>query len=237
MYHYGIIGNPLEHSFSHDYFTRKFAEENIKADYRTYSLTSAADALPLIATLDGINVTHPFKQAIMPLLDSLDPTAEEIGAVNVIYCRRGYNTDCIGFMESIRKMIHPSDKQALVLGTGGAARAILYALNRMDITTTLVSRTPTSGQLAYADLTKEIMESHSVIVNCTPLGMYPAVEQCPNMPWQLIDRRHLVYDCIYNPEETLLLRLCRERGARTMNGLRMLELQAEEAWKIWNKSL
>ena len=238
MRHYGIIGFPLHHSFSAKYFNEKFATERIDAEYSLYP-TGIEDLRfkieDLLSSLDGFNVTLPYKQAVIPFMERLDETAQAIGAVNVVYQRVGYNTDCIGFLESMRPLIRNYDKQALVLGTGGASKAVCYGLRKLGITPTLVSRTPKAGQLGYTDLTPEIMATHTIIVNCTPLGMYPDVDNCPDIPYKHITARHLLYDCIYNPEETLFLRQGRAQGAQTKNGMEMLTGQAKAAWSIWNK--
>ena len=238
MRHYGIIGFPLHHSFSAKYFNEKFATERIDAEYSLYPTEVESLKLKvesLLSSLDGFNVTLPYKQAVIPFLERLDETAQAIGAVNVVHKRVGYNTDCIGFLESMRPLMRNYDKQALVLGTGGASKAVCYGLRKLGITPTLVSRTPKEGQLGYTDLTPEIMATHTIIVNCTPLGMYPEVDNCPDIPYKHITARHLLYDCIYNPEETLFLRQGRAQGASTKNGMEMLTGQAKAAWSIWNK--
>jgi len=238
MRHYGIIGFPLHHSFSAKYFNEKFATERIDAEYSLYPTEVESLKLKvedLLSSLDGFNVTLPYKQAVIPFLERLDETAQAIGAVNVVYQRVGYNTDCIGFLESMRPLIRNYDQQALVLGTGGASKAVCYGLRKLGITPTLVSRTPKAGQLGYTDLTPEIMATHTIIVNCTPLGIYPDVDNCPDIPYKHISARHLLYDCIYNPEETLFLRQGRAQGAQTKNGMEMLTGQAKAAWSIWNK--
>ena len=238
MRHYGIIGFPLHHSFSAKYFNEKFATERIDAEYSLYPVQEESLKLKvedLLSSLDGFNVTLPYKQAVIPFLERLDETAQAIGAVNVVYKRVGYNTDCIGFLESMRPLVRDYDQQALVLGTGGASKAVCYGLCKLGITPTLVSRTPKAGQLGYSDLTPEIMATHTIIVNCTPLGMYPEVDNCPNIPYERITARHLLYDCIYNPEETLFLRQGRAQGAQTKNGMEMLTGQAKAAWSSWNK--
>jgi len=185
-------------------------------------------------SLDGFNVTLPYKQTIIPFLDRLDETAQAIGAVNVVYKRVGYNTDCLGFTESIKPLLRAYDSKALVLGTGGASKAACYGLRKLGITPTLVSRNPKEGQLGYKDLSPEIMAEHTIIVNCTPLGMYPDVNSCPDIPYELISARHLLFDCVYNPEETLFLQKGKAQGATIQNGIGMLYGQAKEAWKIWN---
>jgi shikimate dehydrogenase len=237
MRHFGIIGFPLLHSFSAKYFSEKFANEHIDAEYSLYPIEEnhlQEEAKRLFASLDGMNVTMPYKQTIIPYLDSLDDTAQAVGAVNVVHQHIGYNTDCLGFMESIKPLLRPYDRKALVLGTGGASKAVCYGLRQSDIEPTLVSRTPHSGMLGYEDLTKDIMETHTIIVNCTPLGMLPKIDTCPPIPYEAITARHLLFDCVYNPEETLFLRKGKEQGAMTQNGMGMLIGQAKAAWKIWN---
>jgi len=246
MRHFGIIGYPLGHSFSARYFTEKFATEQIPADYSLFPLAEDtftnqgrenATLRHLIDTLDGMNVTIPYKETVIPYLDRLDDTAQQIGAVNVIYQHVGYNTDCIGFMHSIRPLLLPTDKYALVLGTGGAAKAVVYGLHRLGIETTLVSRSPKNERmLSYQQIDQDVLTKYSVLVNCTPLGMYPNIDTCPAIPYHLLNQRHLLFDCVYNPEETLFLRNGRQQGTRTKNGLDMLYGQAEAAWKIWNSN-
>lgn len=237
MRHFGIIGFPLSHSFSAKYFNEKFATEQIEAEYSLYptkeeNLESKVESL--LNSLDGFNVTLPYKQAIIPYLDRLDETAEAIGAVNVVHRRVGYNTDCLGFMDSIKPLLRGYDKQALVLGTGGASKAVCYGLRKLGITSTLVSRTPREGILGYDELTDEVMAAHTIIVNCTPLGMFPDVDSCAPIPYEHITARHLLFDCVYNPEETLFLRKGKAQGATTRNGIEMLIGQAKAAWKIWS---
>ena len=236
MRHYGIIGFPLLHSFSAKYFNEKFATEKIEAEYSLFPMKelTSEGVNELMDSLDGFNVTLPHKQAIIPFLDRLDETAEMIGAVNVVHKRIGYNTDCLGFMASIRPLLRDFDRKALVLGTGGASKAVCYGLRKLGITPTLVSRTPKEGMFGYEELNAEIMDTHSIIVNCTPLGMYPDIDSCPPIPYTLISAQHLLFDCVYNPEETLFLRKGKEQGATIQNGIGMLIGQAKEAWKIWN---
>jgi shikimate dehydrogenase len=236
MRHYGIIGFPLLHSFSAKYFTEKFAREQIDAEYSLYPLKelSVEGVKELLDRLDGMNVTMPYKQDVMACLDRLDETAEAVGAVNVVYKHVGYNTDCLGFMESLRPLLRDYDKKALVLGTGGASKAACYGLKQLGLAPTLVSRTPKDGMIGYEDLNEEIMASHTVIVNCTPLGMLPDVDSCPDIPYEQISSRHLLFDCVYNPEETLFLKKGKAQGATIKNGMEMLTGQAKAAWKIWN---
>lgn len=237
MRHYGIIGYPLHHSFSAKYFSEKFEREGIEAEYSLYPIGMEDLRLKiedLFHRLDGMNVTMPYKQTIIPYLDRLDETAEAVGAVNVVHKRVGYNTDCIGFMESIKPLLRAFDRKALVLGTGGASKAVCYGLKQLGINPTLVSRTPKDGMIGYSDLTESLMAEHTIIVNCTPLGMVPDTESYPPIPYELISAQHLLFDCIYNPEETVFLRKGRAQGATIQNGIEMLYGQAKAAWKIWN---
>lgn len=237
MRHFGIIGYPLLHSFSAKYFNEKFQQEHIEAEYSLYPIVENEfeRVKDLLDRLDGMNITLPYKQTIIPYLRGLDETASTIGAVNVVHNHIGYNTDCLGFMESIQPLLRPYDKRALVLGTGGASKAICYGLTKLQITPTLVSRTPNEQAIGYDAIDQSIMDTHSIIINCTPLGMLPDIESCPNIPYELITERHLLFDCIYNPEETLFLKKGRLQGATTQNGMEMLIGQAKAAWKIWNK--
>ena len=239
MRHYGIIGFPLFHSFSAKFFNEKFATEGIEAEYSLYPLnkdewTNGERLMDLLNRLDGFNVTLPYKQEVIPYLERLDETAEAIGAVNVVYKHVGYNTDCLGFMESMRPLVREYDRKALVLGTGGASKAVCYGLRKLGISPTLVSRTPKAGMLGYDALTQEVMDSHTIIVNCTPLGMLPDVDSCPDIPYERLSARHLLYDCVYNPEETLFLKKGKAQGCTIKNGLDMLYGQAKAAWRIWN---
>jgi len=251
MTRYGIIGKPLEHSYSARYFTEKFLREGIDAEYRLYEVDDLSDVSTLMHELHGFNVTYPYKQTIMPHLRAIDTVAETIGAVNVVCQGKGYNTDWIGFRQSILPYLTPDDQRALVLGTGGVSKAVQYALREMGIDCTLVSRREAmgDGQLAmgngllamgygqlaigYGQLTKEVMEAHTVVVNCTPLGMYPDTASLPDIPYQHLTAKHLLYDCVYNPAQTAFLQKGQEQGARTINGLDMLYAQANAAWEIW----
>ncbi len=236
MRYFGIIGFPLLHSFSAKYFNEKFATEKIEAEYSLYPMKELTNERmnELLDTLDGMNVTMPYKQAIIPYLERLDETAEAVGAVNVVHKRVGYNTDCIGFMESIRPLLSKNDRKALVLGTGGASKAVCYGLKKLGVSPTLVSRTPKEGMLGYDQLTEEVMKEYTVIVNCTPLGMTPEENTYPAIPYEWISARHLLFDCVYNPEETLFLQKGKAQGARIRNGMEMLFGQAKAAWAIWS---
>ena len=196
MRHFGIIGFPLLHSFSAKYFNERFATEKIEAEYSLYPMKELTNERmnELLDTLDGMNVTMPYKQAIIPYLEQLDETAEAVGAVNVVHKRIGYNTDCIGFMDSIRPLLNADDRKALVLGTGGASKAVCFGLRKLGISPTLVSRTPKEGMLGYDQLTEELMNEYTVIVNCTPLGMAPEENTYPAIPYEWISARHLLFD-------------------------------------------
>ncbi len=235
---FGIIGYPLEHSFSANYFNKKFAEEGIDAHYHLFPLKDIKDFIHLRASHDfvGCNVTYPYKENIIPYLDGLDHTAAAIGAVNVIAWNEGkligYNTDAIGFMYSCPK----GYKQALILGTGGAAKAAAYALQQLGITYHFVSRDKNKG-LLYDTLDATIMQAHPLIINCTPLGMFPNIDACPPIPYELLSSNHFLYDVIYNPAQTHFLALGEEYGTKTQNGLKMLYGQAESAWNIWKNNI
>lgn len=233
MRHYGIIGKPLEHSYSAKYFTEKFRCEGVEADYQLYEIDDLTGIASLMEHLHGFNVTYPYKQTIIPYLQEIDDVAQTIGAVNVVCNSKGYNTDWIGFMQSIKPHLTEQDKRVLVLGTGGVSRAVQYALQQMELKFTLVSRQATTDAIEYDAITEEIMNQHSVIVNCTPLGMLPDVVSMPSIPYKYITCAHLLYDCVYNPDCTTFLQQGLRYGARIINGLDMLHLQADAAWKIW----
>ena len=237
MKHFGIIGKPLRQSFSAKHFNEKFAREGIDAEYSLYPLERIEEFSALLERVSfaGMNVTIPYKSEVIPYLTTLDETAKEIGAVNVIQFSEdgrtvGYNTDALGFIESIRPMLKATDKEALVLGTGGAAKACRYGLEKLGLHVTNVSRTPKEGQLDYKGLE---LGKYQVIVNCTPLGMFPETEDCPPIRYEELSPAQFLFDCIYNPEETVFLKEGRLRGCRTQNGMGMLMGQAKAAWRIW----
>lgn len=243
---YGLIGYPLGHSFSQDYFNQKFEAENIDARYINFEIADIEEFHNVInnhSNLAGLNVTIPYKQQVIDMLDEMDADAKEIGAVNVIKFIRhngklilkGYNSDIIGFRDSIAPMLTEQHRKALVLGTGGASRAVCYALNSLGIEPQLVSRSRRPGILSYDDLTAEIIDSHKVIVNTTPLGMYPHVDECPDIPYSMLTPNHLCYDLLYNPDVTMFMKRASDAGAEVKNGLEMLLLQAFAAWNIWNR--
>ena len=232
-YKYGIIGNPLGHSYSEQYFTDKFALEHVPATYQALQIDAIEEVLPLLQILDGMNVTYPYKEEIIPYLTALDETARAIGAVNVVHHGKGYNTDWIGFRDSLLPLLHGGDKRALLLGTGGVSKAIAYALKQMGIGYTFVSLNPNTNVIGYEDLTEAIIKQHTIIVNCTPLGMHPYEDKMPAIPYHLLTPEHLLYDCIYNPEITRFLNMGQAQGCRIKNGLDMLHIQADRAWEIW----
>ena len=242
MTKYGIIGYPLGHSFSRGFFTEKFAREGIDAQYLNFEIPDAGMLLDVLRDnpeLHGLNVTLPHKQAIIPMLDELSDEAREIGAVNVIRVRdgrlKGFNSDIIGFTESIRPLLQPHHKQALVLGTGGASKAICVGLKRLGLEWKYVSRTPREGMITYEDITAETLQDYTVIVNCSPVGMFPKIDQAPAIPYEHLTPKHLLFDCVYNPEDTLFMQKGRAQGATVKNGLEMLHLQAIASWRFWNE--
>ena len=239
MEKYGLIGYPLRHSFSIGYFNEKFKSEGINAEYVNFEIPQINDFMEVIEenpNLRGLNVTIPYKELVIPFLNELDPDTAKIGAVNVIKIIRqqkgkvkliGYNSDIIGFTQSI---------QALILGTGGASKAVYHGLKNLGIESVFVSRThKADGMLTYEELTPEIMAEYTVIVNCTPVGMFPKVDFCPNIPYELLTPNHLLYDLLYNPNVTLFMKKGEAQGAVVKNGLEMLLLQAFAAWEIWNR--
>ena len=237
---YGLIGYPLTHSFSPDFFNRKFNEEGIDALYKAFPIASIEEFPALLTqepTLRGVNVTIPYKESVLSCLDEIDEVASLIGAVNCIIIKngktKGYNTDVIGFENSLVPLLHPVHGHALVLGTGGASRAVKHVLSKLHIPFQMVSRTKAAGVITYEELTPEMVADHKLIINTTPLGMYPAIDGCPLLPYASIGVGHLLYDLIYNPEETLFLSKGKANGAGIKNGLEMLHLQALTAWDIW----
>ena len=241
--HYGLIGYPLSHSFSQKYFTEKFKGEHINnCVYSNYPLTTINKIEELLTSnhaLKGLNVTIPYKESVIPFMDELEEEARTIGAINTIKITTGYikgfNTDIYGFVESLKPLVKDrSNIKALILGTGGASKAIAFGLKKMDIPHQFISRKETENAITYAQLTSEQVKMYQLIINTTPLGMYPKVENCPPIAYGSIEEEHILYDLVYNPEETLFLSKGKERGAVIKNGLEMLHLQAEKAWEIWN---
>lgn len=238
---FGLIGKPLGHSFSAKFFNKKFSEEGIPEHYDLFPLDDIKDLETLINNhpdLRGLNVTIPYKQQVIPFLSSLDEDASEIGAVNVIKFLpdgklKGYNTDAIGFRDSISPLLKPHMKKALVLGTGGASKAICHVLRKLGLSVLKVSRNAKDDTLSYSQLTPDIISTHHVIVNTTPLGMWPHTEEAPAIPYSLLTPDHLCYDLVYNPEVTEFMKRASEKGAAVKNGLDMLHGQALAAWEIW----
>ncbi|MBS1763727.1 MAG: shikimate dehydrogenase [Bacteroidetes bacterium] len=239
---FGLIGYPLSHSFSKKFFTDKFSQEKISdCSYENFELNAIElfpDLISHYQNICGLNVTIPYKTAIIPYLTQLDKVAAETGAVNTIKFQKsitiGCNTDVIGFRQSIELYVKNNKPQALVLGTGGSAKAVTYVLRQLDVPFQMVSRTMNSGVLHYSQLTKEIILSHQLIINCTPSGRYPEIHSSPPIPYSYLTKNHLLYDLNYNPSQTLFLAEGLKRDAQTKNGMEMLIKQAEASWQIWN---
>ncbi|HKG07767.1 MAG TPA: shikimate dehydrogenase [Pedobacter sp.] len=246
MRRFGLIGYPLSHSFSKKFFTGKFKEEHITGcEYELFPIEEIS-LLPALMDndheLEGINVTIPYKLEVMPYLNEIDEAAEKIGAVNCISITRdgaevllkGYNTDAYGFEASLVPMLEVHHSRALVFGDGGAAKAVKYVLNKLNIPFLIVTRRPVPGAITYGLVTKELIHDHTILINTTPLGMSPDISSSPDIPYQALSDKHLAYDLVYNPEETVFLQKAAEQGAKIKNGLEMLYLQAERSWYFWN---
>jgi shikimate dehydrogenase len=244
---YGLIGYPIEHSFSKDYFLDKFNMLGIQAGFKLYNDVNLLNIIRKIRQekiLSGFSVTKPFKEEIIQHLDLIDKEAFEIGAVNSVKILnegddiklKGYNTDTYGFLESLSPHIQHTHTQALILGTGGASKAVAYALDKLSIDYLFVTRRPTACKhIRYSILHQDLIRQHPLIINTTPLGMFPVTEDFPPIPYQFITSGHLLFDLIYNPIETIFLKKGKEQGAHTINGLQMLHIQADHSWEIWNK--
>ena len=238
---YGLIGKNINYSFSKKYFNDKFLKENIRnCSYENYDLQSIKDFKNIIKdnAIKGLNVTIPYKEEIIELVNKIDPIAKKIGAINTIKIHdkdiiEGYNTDYIGFVMSLKNIIS-NQKKALVLGTGGASKAIIFGLNSIGVKSTIVSRDKREGVISYSELSKKVIEENTIIINCTPLGTFPEVQECPKIPFEFLSSNHICYDLIYNPEKTKFLLESEKMGATIINGKKMLENQANESWKIWN---
>lgn len=240
----GLLGKNISYSFSRAYFKEKFETENINhTTYDNFDIENI-ELFPTIIKntkgLKGLNVTIPYKEKVIPYLDKINKKAKAIGAVNTIKITKkgklvGYNTDCYGFKKTLKPLIKSHHKNALILGTGGASKAIAYTLDEMGITYKYVSRKLSEGiGFSYDTLTEDDIKNHQIIINCTPLGTFPDIEDCPNIPYEGISKKHILFDLIYNPEETKFLKHGKENQATIINGLGMLEFQAEKAWSIWN---
>lgn len=241
---FGLVGKNISYSFSRGYFSKKFKSDKlVDHAYVNFDMPTLEE-FPKIwennPNLKGVNVTIPYKETIIPFLDDLSKKAKKIGAVNTIKITSkgklvGYNTDCYGFKNSINPLLKKHHNKALILGTGGASKAIAFVLKELNISYTYVSRNPKNKKtISYEDLCPKIMKSHQIIINCTPLGTYPNIDDCPDIPYEYITKDFLLYDLIYNPSQTTFLKLGKTQGAQIINGYKMLELQAEKAWKIWN---
>lgn len=237
---FGLVGKKIGYSFSPEFFTEKFKREGISASYRLFDIPDIHRFPNIFMTenLAGLNVTTPYKEEVMFFMDKVSREAETIGAVNTIQIKgqqlTGHNTDWIGFKKSIEPWLTEKHDQALILGTGGATKAVLFALNEMKIPYKTVSRSPGAADFIYEDLNEKIISSFPIIINATPVGTTPDVDLAPEIPYEHLNANHLVYDLIYNPEKTKFLQLAEMHGATIKNGREMLEIQAEEAWKIWN---
>lgn len=247
MQKYGLLGYPLGHSFSRTYFNQKFEAEKIDAEYINFEIPTIKEIKNVIKEnpeLNGLNVTIPYKEQVIPYLDEMDEDARQIGAVNVIKftkglfgkCKlKGYNSDIIGFKRSIEPLLNKTHRMALILGTGGASKAVYHGLKQLGVSATFVSRTHKDSCITYEEITPDMMLQYTLIVNTTPLGMYPNIDACPNIPYYLLTPKHILYDLLYNPDETLFMKKGKERGAVVKNGLEMLLLQAFTAWEIWQR--
>lgn len=243
---YGLIGYPLRHSFSIDYFNHKFHAEDINAEYVNFEIEDIGDLMEIIAEeprLNGLNVTSPYKEQVLPYMNHLDESAEVVGAVNVIKFVRqdkglelhGYNSDVMGFLRSVQPLINEERKQAMILGTGGAAKAVAHALRQLGVEVSFVSRQKTAHTLVYEEITKNMVHANKLIINATPLGKFPDVDKCPDFPYKFLTKEHLCYDLVYNPDETLFMKKSLQAGAQVKNGLEMLLLQAFESYSIWTR--
>jgi shikimate dehydrogenase len=239
---YGLVGKSLGHSFSKKFFEEKFIKEGINASYENFELARIEDFKKLLQNnpeIKGLNITVPYKTEIIPFLDELSDKADQIGAVNTIQFQSGrligHNTDAFGFQQSIKPFLRNVHEKALILGTGGASKAVAYVLKNLGVEVFYLSRNPSSvDEYSYEDVNEIMVDTFKLIVNCTPTGTFPNVNETPNFPIQFVNENHLVIDLIYNPEQTKFLRLAKEQGADTLNGLSMLQHQALKAWEIWN---
>lgn len=238
---FGLIGYPLHHSFSKKYFTEKFVREGITdARFENFEIPTIDKLTEVFAVenLHGLAVTIPYKEVVLPYLDELSTEATLINACNCIQIKSGkytgFNTDYIGFSQSFQKLLQPHHTHALVLGTGGSSKAVQYALKRLGLSYQVVSRTVSNHSITYTAIDEDLLQTYNVIINCTPLGTYPGIEEAPPLPYHLLTEKHYLYDLVYNPALTKFLRLGQLQGATVQNGHDMLLFQAEENWKLWN---
>lgn len=241
MHKYGLIGKNIDYSFSKAYFNKKFKDSNIDAVYENFDINNILKIKTILnreKNLKGLNVTIPYKENVIEFLDELDKTAKAIGAVNTIKIRNnklhGYNTDVYGFMTAVFPLLEKHHQKALVLGSGGASKAICYALQSFDIDYITVSRQPKNNQISYQEIDKKMINSHHLIINCTPLGTYPNIEESPDIPYQYLTQKHLLFDLVYNPTVSTFLAQGKSQKTKICNGYDMLMFQAEKAWEIWN---
>lgn len=242
---FGLLGYPLTHSFSQKYFTEKFLNFGLQdAAYENFSIPDIQELTNILESkkeLEGFNITIPYKKSVIDFLDEQSDPVKKMGACNCVKIMdgklKGFNTDTVGFQQSLQPFLKSHHQQALILGTGGASAAVEWVFQNLNIPYKFVSRTATDITLGYADLTKEIIDTHHLIINTTPLGMYPNVDACPDIPYQLLTPKHHLFDLVYNPAETKFLFLGKQQGASTQNGHEMLILQAEESWRIWNEKI
>ncbi len=239
---YGLIGKSLSHSFSKKYFTEKFDNQGlIDSEYINIEIETIEEFVEKVKELNpqGLNVTIPYKKAILPFLDDLDEVAKEIGAVNTIVFKngklKGYNTDTFGFHQSIKPFFKSQHERALILGTGGASKAVEYVLKQYGVKVMFASRNDSKNNvLNWNDINEHVIKHHLLIINCTPLGMFPNIASKPAIPYSALTERHLLVDLVYNPDETLFLKQGKENGAKVINGVTMLQQQAEKSWSLWN---
>ena len=239
---YGLIGKNISYSFSKSYFKNKFKKSNLESNYKyeNIDLSDINQFKNIIKPkrFNGFNVTIPYKEKIIKFLDILDSDAKKIGAVNTIkICSnnqlKGYNTDYIGFIKSIRPILNKTHKKAILLGSGGASKSIVYGLNKLKISSIVISRSKHKGNLTYEELNNEIINKSQIIINCSPVGTFPKINKCPKIPYKHLNSKHICYDLIYNPLESKFLKKSKKNNATILNGIDMLEIQAEESWKIW----
>lgn len=243
MRKFGLLGRNIDYSFSRGYFNKKFKDLGISDIYENFDIPDISEfpeVLQKNPKLKGLNVTIPYKEEIIPFLDEIDAVAQKIGAVNTIKIEEsgkliGFNTDYFGFKIGLEDFLPLKQKTALILGTGGASKAIAYTLVELNFHYRFVSRIPSETSVSYSDLDKEIIQNHLLIINCTPLGTFPNIASFPDIPYHYLTSEHLLFDLIYNPDETTFLKKGRAAGAKISNGLKMLEMQAEKSWTLWNK--
>jgi shikimate dehydrogenase len=241
---YGLVGKNISYSFSKKHFTEKFAAYHFdNCEYLNFDITSVKEFPEILSKtkgLRGLNVTIPYKEEIIPYLDSLSKNAKKIGSVNTIVINKqkeliGYNTDFYGFKKSLKPLLESHHTKALILGTGGASKGVAFALKKLNIEYDFVSRNPDEFQISYDEIDSALFEEYSIVINTTPVGTFPNIEDCPIIDYSLLTDKHIAFDLVYNPEESMFLKKAKEQGAITKNGYEMLVFQAEKAWKIWNK--